>query len=73
MKTATVLLALVAAAFAAPTNVEEPTLAKRGCAAGDICISGTCYVWSCGPVGCSVGGSLVNMDHEMNEEDKLEY
>ncbi|KAL6788054.1 hypothetical protein V8C43DRAFT_274574 [Trichoderma afarasin] len=58
MKTATVLLALVAAAFAAPAPVEEPTLAKRGCAAGDICISGTCYVWSCGPVGCSVGGSL---------------
>ncbi|UKZ68303.1 uncharacterized protein TrAtP1_009340 [Trichoderma atroviride] len=58
MKTAAVLLALVAAAFAAPTNIEEPTLAKRGCSAGDICISGSCYVWSCGPVGCSVGGKL---------------
>ncbi|EHK48851.1 hypothetical protein TRIATDRAFT_316033 [Trichoderma atroviride IMI 206040] len=43
MKTAAVLLALVAAAFAAPTNIEEPTLAKRGCSAGDICISGSCY------------------------------
>jgi hypothetical protein len=58
MRTVTVLFALVAAAFAAPTNVEEPTLAKRGCAAGDICISGSCYQWICGPVGCSVGGNL---------------
>ncbi|KAL7935838.1 hypothetical protein V8C35DRAFT_298358 [Trichoderma chlorosporum] len=60
MKTAAVLLALVAVAFAAPAPVavEEPALEKRGCPAGDICISGTCYQWNCGPVGCSTGGAI---------------